>query len=93
MFKDGNYGACELKRVLIAYAIKHPEIGYCQGMNFVVGILLQYLNETEAFFMLENIIHNPKYDMQRMYNDSLYKLHLCVYQVYILYIIYFIFYI
>lgn len=26
MFKNGSYGACELKRVLIAYAIKHPEV-------------------------------------------------------------------
>lgn len=49
-------------------------------MNFVVGVLLQYLNENEALVMLENIIHNPKYDMQRMYGEALIKLHLSVYQ-------------
>jgi hypothetical protein len=25
------------------------QVGYCQGMNFVAGLLLQYLPEAEAF--------------------------------------------
>ncbi|KAF6265131.1 rab-GTPase-TBC domain-containing protein [Scenedesmus sp. NREL 46B-D3] len=38
-----------LRRVLHAYAAYDPEVGYCQGMNFVAGLLLMYLPERHAF--------------------------------------------
>lgn len=31
-------------------------MGYCQGMNFIVGRMLQYMNEEEAFWTLTMII-------------------------------------
>lgn len=40
-----------LYRLLRAYAAYDPEIGYCQGMNFVAGAVLLYLapGESDAF--------------------------------------------
>ena len=33
------------RRVLTAYARHNPSVGYCQGMNFLGGLLLIYLDE------------------------------------------------
>lgn len=41
-----------LRRVLIAFSIYNPKIGYCQSMNFLVGLLLLFLDEEKAFWML-----------------------------------------
>ncbi|KAJ9649770.1 hypothetical protein H2199_000549 [Coniosporium tulheliwenetii] len=48
-----------LRRVLQAFAIHNPHIGYCQSLNFLAGLLLIFLDEDEekAFAML-NIITN-----------------------------------
>jgi Rab-GTPase-TBC domain len=34
-------GKSALRRVLCAYAMRNPEVGYCQGLNFIAGLLLQ----------------------------------------------------
>jgi len=34
-----------LERVLTAYSLRNPNIGYCQGFNFIVGRLLKIMNE------------------------------------------------
>ena len=34
-----------LQRVLVAYSVRNPMIGYCQGFNFVVGRMLQVMEE------------------------------------------------
>ena len=45
-----------MRHVLHAYALHNPSIGYCQGMNFVVAILLQTVTEEMAFWMLVTIV-------------------------------------
>lgn len=45
-----------LKKVLDAYVKRNPTVGYCQGMNFIVGRLLQFMNEEESFWTLCMII-------------------------------------
>lgn len=44
-----------LRRVLRAFAIYNPRIGYCQSLNFLAGLLLLFMPEEKAFWML-NII-------------------------------------
>lgn len=36
----GEEGQAALRAVLTAYAGHNPDVGYCQGMNFLVGLLL-----------------------------------------------------
>ena len=44
-----------LRCVLRAFALHHPRIGYCQSLNFLAGLLLLFLPEEKAFWMLHII--------------------------------------
>ena len=46
----------QMRNVLGAYVKRNPSVGYWQGMNFIVAVLLQYLNEEEAFWTLWQLI-------------------------------------
>jgi Rab-GTPase-TBC domain len=50
-----NMGA--LQRLLTAFAVRNPEIGYCQSLNFVAGMLLLHLPEEDAFWILDVIVN------------------------------------
>lgn len=41
-----------LRRVLFAYSLYNPQVGYCQSMNFLAGLLLLFLPEEKSFWML-----------------------------------------
>ncbi|KAL1571239.1 hypothetical protein MGO_04003 [Candida albicans P76055] len=41
-----------LRRVLVAFAQHQPQIGYCQSLNFLAGLLLLFMEEEKAFWML-----------------------------------------
>lgn len=41
-----------LRRLLIAFAQYKPQIGYCQSLNFLAGLLLLFMSEEMAFWML-----------------------------------------
>ncbi|OTA55610.1 RabGAP/TBC [Hypoxylon sp. EC38] len=45
-----------LRRVLRAFAIYNPRIGYCQSLNFLAGLLLLFVETEEQAFWLLNII-------------------------------------
>lgn len=41
-----------LRRVLVAFSLHVPKIGYCQSLNFLAGLLLLFMDEEKAFWML-----------------------------------------
>ena len=46
-----------LRRVLQAFAVHNPSIGYCQSLNFIAGLLLIFLDEDEEkTFVLLNLV-------------------------------------
>ncbi|KAL8926152.1 MAG: hypothetical protein Q9208_003055 [Pyrenodesmia sp. 3 TL-2023] len=47
-----------LRRVLQAFAVHRPQIGYCQSLNFLAGLLLLFLPEEKTFWMLHVITAN-----------------------------------
>ncbi|KAF3923220.1 hypothetical protein ABW20_dc0110540 [Dactylellina cionopaga] len=46
-----------LRRVLTAFALYVPRIGYCQSLNFWAGMLLLFMDEERSFWMLYIITH------------------------------------
>ena len=50
--KEGPPIIKSLRRVLVAFSLYNPKIGYCQSMNFLAGLLLLFLDEERAFWML-----------------------------------------
>jgi len=62
-------GVQKLNEVLLAYARRNPEVGYCQGMNLIAANLLLITPSSEdAFYLLASMVENilPKgyYDHQ-----------------------------
>ncbi|KAL8425543.1 hypothetical protein Efla_006778 [Eimeria flavescens] len=58
-----------LFKVLKAYAAFNPEVGYCQGMGFVCGVLLLHLEEAETFFFLVCLLH--KFSLSELFRPGL----------------------
>jgi len=46
------------KNVLKALIVKFPEIGYCQGMNYIITFLLCFCNEEHAFNLFAHLVQN-----------------------------------
>lgn len=52
-------GITKLRRVLVAFSRRNPEVGYCQGMNLIAAILLlTYATEENAFWSLVSMVEN-----------------------------------
>ncbi|GLV41395.1 uncharacterized protein CBL_06625 [Carabus blaptoides fortunei] len=59
----------QLYNVLLAYAHHNTEVGYCQGLNYIVGLLLLATKSEEtAFWLLKVLIEQilPKYYISTM---------------------------
>nr|CCA16959.1 sporangia induced conserved hypothetical protein [Albugo laibachii Nc14] len=58
----------ELRRILQAYSLRNPCVGYCQSMNFLAAMLLQQLAEEETFWVLAVIVEDliPQFHERNM---------------------------
>lgn len=45
-----------LRRVLLAFALYAPQIGYCQSLNYLAGLLLLFLDEEKAFWTMGALV-------------------------------------
>jgi hypothetical protein len=48
----------QLSTVLQCYAMLRPDVGYVQGMGYLAGMLLLYMDTYEAFVCLANLLNN-----------------------------------
>lgn len=64
----------ELFNVLTAYSMYNMELGYCQGMAGVAGILLMYMNDEEAFWALSTFMCDTNYAMHGLFIEGFPKL-------------------
>jgi hypothetical protein len=55
-FGGAGDGENSLRRILTAYAVHNPDVGYCQSLNFVGGLMLLFMDEEDAFWLLLTII-------------------------------------
>ncbi|KAK1443878.1 hypothetical protein BgAZ_207540 [Babesia gibsoni] len=52
-----RYGRLIIRRILMAYAFFDPEVGYVQGLNFVVANLLWHCTEEQAFWAFISMMY------------------------------------
>jgi USP6 N-terminal-like protein len=50
----------QLFNVLVAYSVYNSEVGYCQGMSTLAGMLLMYLDEEETFWAMNILLTDRK---------------------------------
>lgn len=62
-------GQEKLLQVLRAYAIFDPELGYCQGMAYIAALLLIYLNEESAFWVLVSLLN--RFNLRSMFTSGM----------------------
>ena len=55
-FFSSEKGQSAVRNVLLAYSIRNPSLGYCQSMNFIVGLLLLQMSEENSFSILCYIV-------------------------------------
>ncbi|XP_058822864.1 uncharacterized protein LOC131684205 isoform X2 [Topomyia yanbarensis] len=63
-----------LFNVLVAYSMYNTEVGYCQGMSGLAGVLLMYMDEEEAFWALSILLADKKYAMHGLFIEGFPKL-------------------
>lgn len=72
-FLNAKGGQAALRRVLRAYSIIDPEVGYCQGMNFISAMFIIVLKnkEEEAFWLLESIMEETPCRMRGLFGNGM----------------------
>ena len=78
-FVKGN-GKKELKNVLETMSIIKENVGYCQGMNFIVGALIYlFQNEIKAFFAFNCLLNS--YELKKLFSYNTPDYGIRVYQL------------
>ncbi|KAH9279210.1 TBC1 domain family member 2B [Echinococcus granulosus] len=64
-----GFGVQKMQEVLQAFTIHNQEVGYCQGMNFIVGNASLFLDKETTFWLLVLIVE--RYFPQKYFNEGL----------------------
>ncbi|XP_066991289.2 TBC1 domain family member 1 isoform X2 [Anabrus simplex] len=72
-------GQLALFNLLKAYSLLDPEVGYCQGLNFVAGVLLLHMTEESAFILLRHLMFRR--GLRRQYLPDMVALQVQLYQL------------
>ncbi|XP_012265236.2 TBC1 domain family member 1 isoform X2 [Athalia rosae] len=72
-------GQLALFNLLKAYSLLDPEVGYCQGLSFVAGVLLLHMAEDQAFFLLRHLMFRR--GLRKLYLPDMAALQLHLYQL------------
>ncbi|XP_026125483.1 TBC1 domain family member 1-like isoform X3 [Carassius auratus] len=72
-------GQLSLYNLLKAYSLLDPEVGYCQGLSFVAGVLLLHLCEEDAFHMLRFLMYDM--GLRKQYRPDMIILQIQMYQL------------
>jgi len=70
-----------LYNVLKAFSLYRKDIGYCQGMQAVTALLLMYMTEEEAFWVLASLADDTKYQMDNLWRPHMPAIQLRFYQM------------
>jgi len=77
LFREGGLGQKALENVLITYSKYDRQVGYVQGMNFIVGVLLYHSSEEIAFWLFVSLMED--YEMREIYLSGLPGLYKHIY--------------
>ncbi|CAG9857662.1 unnamed protein product [Phyllotreta striolata] len=72
-------GQLALFNLLKAYSLLDPDVGYCQGLSFVAGVLLLHLEESQAFALLKHLMFQR--GMRAQYLPDMVSLQIKLYQL------------
>ncbi|XP_007547221.1 TBC1 domain family member 4 isoform X1 [Poecilia formosa] len=72
-------GQLSLYNLLKAYSLMDTEVGYCQGISFVAGVLLLHMREEQAFDMLKFLMYDL--GIRRQYRPDMVSLQIQMYQL------------
>ncbi|XP_053273585.1 TBC1 domain family member 1 isoform X3 [Pleuronectes platessa] len=72
-------GQLSLYNILKAYSLLDPEVGYCQGLSFIAGVLLLHLEEEDAFNMLKFLMYDV--GLRKQYRPDMIILQIQMYQL------------
>ncbi|KAL6110053.1 tbc1d1 [Pungitius sinensis] len=78
---QGQLGAGQLSlyNLLKAYSLLDPEVGYCQGLSFIAGVLLLHMGEEDAFYMLKFLMYDV--GLRKQYRPDMIILQIQMYQL------------
>ncbi|XP_048197198.1 TBC1 domain family member 4 isoform X2 [Perognathus longimembris pacificus] len=72
-------GQLSLFNLLKAYSLLDKEVGYCQGISFVAGVLLLHMSEEQAFEMLKFLMYDLGF--RKQYRPDMISLQIQMYQL------------
>uniref|UniRef100_A0A7N6C2G8 TBC1 domain family member 1 n=1 Tax=Anabas testudineus TaxID=64144 RepID=A0A7N6C2G8_ANATE len=72
-------GQLSLYNLLKAYSLLDPEVGYCQGLSFIAGVLLLHMGEEDAFNMLKFLMYDA--GLRKQYRPDMIILQIQMYQL------------